>query len=182
MSPSRNTVFRSLANSLDRNRRRHFEQEPLRRAAAGDQQTGAFQSCARHHDARAHVEAAGHAIGFVGHFGADPERLAADANRVADVRIETQQYAVGNRDGIGLQGRPKIHRRIEFDRAVERIDRRIDRFDRNQQRRRAIRRRGHRQGLGDLRALDAAFREAGSFRPSADRSATETCAPSDRPP
>ena len=35
--------------------------------------------------------------------GADAKRLPADANRVADMRVQAQQYAIGHRDGIGLQ-------------------------------------------------------------------------------
>ena len=86
----------------------------------GDQQAGTLQSCARNHHARTHIETAGHAIRLIRHFGADPERLSADANGVADVRVQPQQDAVGNGHRIRLQGGAEHQRRIEFHRAVER--------------------------------------------------------------
>ncbi len=88
---------------------RDFEEEALGGAAARDQQAGAREAFARHHDARADVEAAGHAVGLVDDFGADAEWLAADADGVADLRVQAQQHAVGDRDRIGLQSGAQIH-------------------------------------------------------------------------
>ena len=123
-----------LANGGDLQVRRHAEEISLGGAAACDQQTSAFDGGPRHHHTRTDVEAAGHAVRLIGDFGADAKWLSANADGIADVRIETQQHAVRNRKGIRLQRGLDIHRWIEGYRAVERIDGRVHRFNGNQHR------------------------------------------------
>ena len=57
------------------------------------------------HDARAHVESAGHAVGLGDHHAGDAEILAADAQHVAGAHLRPQQQIVGDGYGVRLSAR-----------------------------------------------------------------------------
>ncbi len=136
------------------------EQEALGGAAAGQDQTGAFQPVASDHHARTHVEAAQHAIRLVGHLADDAERLPAETNRIAHLQIQSQQHFVGNRDRIRGQGARERSGRRQTNLAIERIFLRIHGLHRHQHGRFRLARGRHGDCFGDPGSVDAGFRQS----------------------
>ena len=87
------------------------EQQSLGSAASHAQKTGALESFARKHDARADVEAAGDAIRLLHHDARNPELLAADANGIACFDIQPQPKVVGDHGGVGVKPISQVARR-----------------------------------------------------------------------
>src|SRR5215472_5433783 len=86
------TVAQRVANRANRKTRRKLKEEAFRRAAAGDEQASSIETCARHHDARADINAASHPVGLRGHFACDAKRLASDTDGIADFRVQAEQH------------------------------------------------------------------------------------------
>ena len=169
-------ALQTAANALDRNGWRRFKQEALRCAAAGNHEAGAVQRGARHEDARADVQTAGHAIGFTGDCADDAKGLSTDTNGIADMSLHTQKEVGGDCDGVAFERVGERLRRIEFHGAIEGIDFRVDGFHGDEDWRRSTGFGEHGDGLGDPGAPESfAFEDveeillfAGGYGESAD--------------
>ena len=128
---------------------RQLEQEPLRSAAARLHQARAVERLCRKHDSRPYVHAARHAVGLDGQNSRDAELFVAQAHGIADLDAQPQQQVVRNDDACGGQGRAQFLRRSELDLSVERVARRVNGLDRDQQRARRGRTAHHRRRFDD---------------------------------
>ncbi len=151
----RKRLLQLIAHLLDRGRARiQAEKVTLRGPASRQHETGAVEALARHHNARADVQAAQHAIRFEDHLADYAERLAAQPQRVAKLHVQAQQNIVGDRDRVGSQSARQACRRRQSNLTVERIKLRIDGLDRDQHRGASFAGRSHGQGFGDPGPLD----------------------------
>ena len=155
-------VFERQANLLDARAAggREFEEVALRGAAAEGDEAGAVESGTGDHHARAHVEAAGHAVGLGCDNARNPEILPADPERVAGPHVQAEQQVVRDDHGILVECLSQGARGVELHFAVERVSRGIDGFDRDEQWIGHRLRRRHGDGFGDPGAADAFGRQA----------------------
>ena len=136
-------------------RRRHPEQKPLPRMASRSQQPARLQPLARDQHPRPGGEAARQPVRLVRHHRRDTKPLVADLQLIANMQLQPHQQVVRHHHCLRRQRLPQSSRRIQLDRPVERILRRIHRLQRHQQRIHRRRRTRHRQQLRHRRNLHA---------------------------
>ena len=147
---------------MDGRTRVEAKQVALGGAASGQHETGAVQAVARHHHARADVQAPEHPVRFEGHLSDDAKRLAAEPQRIADLHASRSRMSSETATVSRSQRARERRGRRQTDFSVERVELRIHCLDRDQHRRFAVAARGHGQRFGDPGALHSA---AGSARP-----------------
>ena len=118
-------------------------------AAAGAENSGAGQRCARDHDARPHAGAGADAVRLLAQHGDDLEVAAAKAEGLPYVCIQADEEFVCDHRRIALERLLKAHVGLEMGFSVVGIVGRIDRLQRNEQRHRIGRHRRHRKRLSD---------------------------------
>ncbi len=123
--------------------KRKLNQQSLSGAAAGSKQARTQECSAGDHYARPKTRSSADTIRLFAKDGSDVKRLAAEFDRVSDASVHADEKLIGNDDGVARECDDQRLRGIKNCGSIIGILRGIDDLERDQQRNRIGRNRGH---------------------------------------